>query len=172
VESSLSILTILEFPDERLRKKALPVKNVDNTVSKLIDDMFETMYDAGGIGLAATQVDAHLQILVMDTSEEKNDPLCFINPEILTQEGEFEYKEGCLSVPNFYEKVTRPGQITVKALNREGIEFEMQANDLLATCIQHEMDHLDGKLFIDHLSALKRQRIKAKLEKIHRLEGK
>ena len=165
-------LPIVAYGDPVLKKKAENISPDYPGLKKLIEDMFETMYDAGGIGLAATQVDAHLQILVMDTSEEKNDPLCFINPEILTQEGEFEYKEGCLSVPNFYEKVTRPGQITVKALNREGIEFEMQAHDLLATCIQHEMDHLDGKLFIDHLSALKRQRIKAKLEKIHRLEGK
>lgn len=168
----MSILTILEFPDERLRKKAARVENVDSRVRQLIDDMLDTMYDAGGIGLAATQVDAHLQILVIDTSEEKNAPLCFVNPEILTQEGAFEYKEGCLSVPNFYEKITRPGHITVKALDREGVAFEMQASDLLATCIQHEMDHLDGKLFVDYLSSLKRQRIKAKLDKIHRLEGK
>ncbi len=168
----MSILTILEFPDERLRKKAASVKTVDNTIQQLIDDMLETMYHASGIGLAATQVNVHLQVLVIDTSEEKNEPLCLINPEIISKDGEFEYKEGCLSVPEFFEKITRPAHIIVKALDRNGEVIEIEANDLLSTCIQHEMDHLDGKLFVDYLSPLKRQRIKTKLEKMHRLEGK
>jgi peptide deformylase len=172
VESALSILTILEFPDERLRKKAAPVKNVDNSIKQFIDDMLETMYHAGGIGLAATQVNVHFQILVIDTSEEKNTPLCLINPEILSKDGEFEYKEGCLSVPESFEKIIRPGHVVVKGLDRNGDPIEIEANDLLSTCIQHEIDHLNGKLFVDYLSPLKRQRIKTKLEKIHRLEGK
>ena len=172
MESALSILTILEFPDERLRKKAALVKNIDERLQTLIDDMLETMYHSGGIGLAATQVNEHLQLLVIDTSEEKNEPLCLINPEILSKDGEFEYKEGCLSVPEFFEKIIRPGHIVVKGLDRNGEPIEIEANDLLPTCIQHEIDHLNGKLFVDYLSPLKRQRIKVKLEKMHRLEGK
>ncbi len=168
----MSILTILEFPDEQLRKKAAPVKNIDDNIKQLIDDMLETMYHAGGIGLAATQVNVHLQILVIDTSEQKNDPLCLLNPEIISKEGAFEYKEGCLSVPEIFEKIIRPSHITVKGLNRHGEAIEIEAVDLLSTCIQHEMDHLRGKLFVDYLSTLKRQRIKTKLEKMHRLEGK
>lgn len=172
MESALSILTILEFPDERLRKKAAPIKNIDNQLQILIDDMFETMYESGGIGLAATQINVHQQLLVIDTSEEKNTPLCLINPEIISKDGEFEYKEGCLSVPESYEKIVRPGHIIVKGLDRNGAEIQIEANDLLSTCIQHEIDHLNGKLFVDYLSPLKRQRIKTKLEKMHRLEGK
>jgi peptide deformylase len=168
----LSILTILEFPDERLRKIAKPVKNIDHSLQTLIDDMLETMYHSGGIGLAATQVNVHLRLLVIDTSEEKNAPVCLMNPEIISKDGEFEYKEGCLSVPESYEKIIRPGHIIVKGLDRNGAEIEIEANDLLSTCIQHEIDHLNGKLFIDYLSPLKRQRIKTKLEKMHRLEGK
>ncbi len=168
----MSILTILEFPDERLRKKAAPIKNFTPELQTLIDDMFETMYESGGIGLAATQVNVHQQLLVIDTSEEKNTPLCLINPEIISKDGEFEYKEGCLSVPESYEKIIRPGHIVVKGLDRNGDEIEIEANDLLSTCIQHEIDHLNGKLFVDYLSPLKRQRIKTKLEKMHRLEGK
>lgn len=168
----MSILTILEFPDERLRKKAAPIKNFNPELQTLIDDMFETMYESGGIGLAATQVNVHQQLLVIDTSEEKNTPLCLINPEIISKDGEFEYKEGCLSVPESYEKIIRPGHIVVKGLDRNGDEIEIEANDLLSTCIQHEIDHLNGKLFVDYLSPLKRQRIKTKLEKMHRLEGK
>jgi len=168
----LSILTILEFPDERLRKKAVPVKNLDNSHQQLIDDMLETMYHAGGIGLAATQVNIHLQILVIDTSEEKNAPLCLMNPQIISKEGAFEYKEGCLSVPEVFEKIIRPSNIIVKGLDRHGETIEIEAIDLLSTCIQHEMDHLRGKLFVDYLSTLKRQRIKTKLEKMHRLESK
>jgi peptide deformylase len=170
VVSLLSILTILEFPDERLRKKAAVVKTVDDKIKKLIDDMLETMYESKGVGLAATQVDVHQRIIVIDVSEEKNDPLFLINPEILEKDGIKESEEGCLSVPGFYEKVNRAEHIRVKALNREGQSFEFDARDLLAVCVQHEMDHLNGKLFVDYISSLKRQRIKKKLEKIHKME--
>jgi len=170
VESLLSILTILEFPDERLRKKAAAVKTVDDKTKKLIDDMLETMYRAKGVGLAATQVNVQQRIIVIDISEEKNAPLCLVNPEILEKDGVKESEEGCLSVPGFYEKVKRCEHIRVKALNREGQPIEFDARDLLAVCVQHEMDHLEGKLFVDYLSSLKRQRIKTKLEKIHRME--
>jgi peptide deformylase len=171
VESLLSILSILEFPDERLRKKAVPVQKVDDKVRKLVDDMLETMYESRGIGLAATQVNVHQRIVVIDTSEEKDAPLCLINPEIVEKDGVKEGEEGCLSVPGFFEKVTRAEHIIVKALNRDGEPFELNARDLLAVCIQHELDHLDGKLFVDYLSTLKRQRIKKKLEKIHKMEA-
>ncbi len=166
----MSILTILEFPDERLRKKAAPVIEVDAKIKRLVDDMFETMYKAKGVGLAATQVNVHLRVIVIDVSEEKNAPLCFINPEIITASGSKEAEEGCLSVPGFYENVKRSEEITVKALNKNGQPFELQAKELLAVCIQHEMDHLEGKLFVDYISSLKRQRIKSKLDKIHRME--
>jgi len=170
VESLLSILTILEFPDERLRKKAAPVKAVDPTIKKLVDDMLETMYHAKGVGLAANQVNVQLRVIVIDVSEEKNAPLCLINPEIIEKDGLKEAEEGCLSVPTFFEKVRRAEHIHVKAWDRDGLEFEFEARELLAVCVQHEMDHLEGKLFVDYLSPLKRQRIKAKLEKIHRQE--
>jgi peptide deformylase len=170
VESSLSILTILEFPDERLRKKAEKVQAVDDSIRQLVDDMFETMYESRGVGLAATQVNVHRRVIVMDISEEKNDPLCLINPEIVEKDGIEESEEGCLSVPGFFEKVRRAEHVRVRALNRNGQPFELEARDLLAVCIQHEMDHLDGKLFVDYLSPLKRQRIKKKLEKIHKME--
>jgi len=170
VVSLLSILTILEFPDERLRKKAAVVKTVDDKIKKLVDDMLETMYESKGVGLAATQVDVHQRIIVIDVSEEKNDPLFLINPEILEKDGIKESEEGCLSVPGFYEKVNRAEHIRVKALNRDGQSFEFDARDLLAVCVQHEMDHLNGKLFVDYISSLKRQRIKKKLEKIHKME--
>lgn len=166
----MSILTILEFPDERLRKKAVPVKTVDSDVKKLVDDMLETMYHAKGVGLAATQVNVHQRIVVIDISEEKDKPLCLINPEIIAKDGIEESEEGCLSVPGFFEKVRRAERIKVKALNKEGQPFEFEADDLLAVCVQHELDHLEGKLFVDYLSSLKRQRIKKKLEKIHKLE--
>lgn len=168
--SLLSILSILEFPDERLRKKAAVVKTVDDKIKKLVDDMLETMYESHGIGLAATQVDVHQRVIVIDVSEEKNDPLFLINPEIIEKDGIKESEEGCLSVPGFYEKVTRAEHIRVKALNRAGQSIEFEARDLLAVCVQHEMDHLNGKLFVDYISALKRQRIKKKLEKIHKME--
>lgn len=168
--SLLSILTILEFPDERLRKKAAVVKTVDDKIKKLVDDMLETMYESKGVGLAATQVDVHQRVIVIDVSEEKNTPLFLINPEIIEKDGIEESEEGCLSVPGFYEKVKRAEHVKVKALNRNGQPFEIEARDLLAVCVQHEMDHLDGKLFVDYISSLKRQRIKKKLEKIHKME--
>lgn len=166
----MSILTILEFPDERLRKKAAVVKTVDDKIRKLADDMLETMYQSHGVGLAATQVDVHQRVIVIDISEEKEGPLLLINPEIMEKDGIKESEEGCLSVPGFFEKVERAEHIRVKALNREGQAFEFEARDLLAVCVQHEMDHLNGKLFVDYISALKRQRIKKKLEKIHKME--
>lgn len=166
----MSILTILEFPDERLRKKAAAVTAVDDNIRKLLDDMLETMYLSRGIGLAATQVNVHQRIIVIDVSEDKAEPLFLINPEIIEKDGTEESEEGCLSVPGFFEKVKRAEHIRVKALGRDGHPFEFDARDLLAVCVQHEMDHLEGKLFVDYLSPLKRQRIKKKLEKIHKLE--
>ncbi len=167
----LSILTILEFPDERLRKKAAVVKSVDDKVRRLLADMLETMYQAHGVGLAATQVDVQLRIIVIDVSDDKDAPLVFINPEILTKDGLKASEEGCLSVPGFFEQVNRAEHVRVKALDKDGQAFELEATDLLAVCIQHEIDHLDGKLFVDYLSSLKRQRIKKKLEKIHKMES-
>jgi peptide deformylase len=166
----MAILEILHFPDSRLRNKAKPVDEVDAAVRELVDDMFETMYAAPGIGLAATQVNAARRVIVIDISEEHNDPLCLINPEILEQEGEEQMEEGCLSVPGIYDKVTRAERIKVRALDRAGKTFELDADGLLAVCIQHEIDHLDGKLFVDYLSGLKRQRIRKKLEKEARLK--
>jgi peptide deformylase len=170
VESLLSVLTILEFPDERLRKKAAEVQVVDDKIKNLVDDMLETMYLAKGIGLAATQVNVHQRIVVIDVSEEKDNPLCLINPEIIAKDGVEESEEGCLSVPGFFETVKRAERIKVKALDKEGQQFEFEADDLLAVCVQHELDHLEGKLFVDYISSLKRQRIKKKLEKLHKLE--
>ncbi|MEQ1740594.1 MAG: peptide deformylase [Methyloglobulus sp.] len=166
----MSVLTILEFPDERLRKKAAEVQVVDGKIKKLVDDMLETMYLAKGVGLAATQVNVHQRIVVIDVSEEKDKPLCLINPEIIAKDGVEESEEGCLSVPGFFETVKRAEHIKVKALDKDGKPFEFEANDLLAVCVQHELDHLEGKLFVDYISSLKRQRIKKKLEKIHKLE--
>ncbi len=166
----MSILAILEFPDERLRKKAAIVKTVDANIQKLVDDMLETMYESHGVGLAATQVNVHQRVVVIDVSEEKDTPLCLINPEIIEKDGVKESEEGCLSVPGFFEKVSRAEHIIVKALNREGEPFQFDARDLLAVCVQHELDHLSGKLFVDYISPLKRQRIKKKLEKIHKME--
>jgi peptide deformylase len=162
----MSILNILHFPDPRLRNKAEPVKVVDNTIRTLVDDMFETMYQAPGIGLAAVQVNVLKRVLVIDISEDKDHPLCFINPEIMESEGKEKMEEGCLSVPGIYENVSRAERIKVRALDRNGETFEMEADGLLAVCIQHEMDHLEGKLFVDYLSELKRQRIRKKLEKM------
>ena len=165
----MAILEILEYPDPRLRKIAKPVKEVDADIQTLIDDMLETMYDAPGIGLAATQVDRHIQLIVMDLSEDKSEPRVFINPEITVLDGDPEkMQEGCLSVPGFYEDVERIEHVLIKALDRDGKAFELEARGLLAVCIQHEMDHLNGKLFVDYLSSLKRNRIKKKLEKQHR----
>jgi peptide deformylase len=164
----MAILEILEFPDPRLRTKAQPVDVVDEALRKLIADMFTTMYAAPGIGLAASQVNVHKRLLVIDISEERNQPLAFINPEIVKREGDEESEEGCLSVPGIFEKVKRAERITVRALDRNGMAFEMQADGLLAVCIQHEIDHLDGKLFVDYLSELKRTRIRNKLAKEHK----
>jgi len=161
----MAILDILHFPDDRLRRKATAVDVVDSRIRQLIDDMFETMYEAPGIGLAAVQVNIFERVIVVDVSEDRSEPLALINPEITRLEGVEEMDEGCLSVPGIFEKVKRADAITVKALNREGESIEMDAEGLLAVCIQHEIDHLDGKLFIDYLSELKRQRIKKKLKK-------
>jgi len=165
LEKQMAILDILHFPDPRLRNKAKPIVQVDRSIRRLIDDMLETMYQAPGIGLAATQVNVAKRVVVIDLSEEKDQPLCLINPEILEKDGEEQMEEGCLSVPGVYEAVKRANHIRVRALDRDGIPFEMEADDLLAVCIQHELDHLEGKLFVDYLSSLKRQRIRKKLEK-------
>jgi peptide deformylase len=167
----MAILTILEFPDDRLRKKAAPVPVVDESIKRLVDDMFETMYAAPGVGLAATQVNVQKRIVVMDVSEEKNAPVCLINPEIVEKNGSEEMDEGCLSVPGIFEKVTRAEAVKIRALDRNGDSFELEADGLLAVCIQHEIDHLDGKLFVDYLSPLKRQLIRKKLKKEQRQRG-
>lgn len=166
------ILDILEFPDPRLRTVAKPVDQVTDETRKLIDDMFETMYDAPGIGLAATQVNVHQQIIVIDLSEDRSEPLVLINPEVEVLEGDYQdMQEGCLSVPGFYEDVTRIDHVRVRALDRNGEAFEKEVTGLLAVCIQHEMDHLKGKLFVDYLSPLKRTRIRKKLEKQHKIRA-
>ena len=165
----MPILQILEFPDPRLRKIAEPVTVFDEKLEVLIEDMLETMYEAEGIGLAATQVDVHKRLLLIDVSENRDSPQVFINPEIEILEDELsEYDEGCLSVPGFYETVSRPRKVKIIAQDSKGEKFEQVAEDILATCIQHEIDHLDGKLFVDYLSILKRQRIRSKLEKEHK----
>ena len=161
-------LPIIEFPDPRLRTVARPVREVDTRIRKLIDDMFETMYEAPGIGLAATQVDVHERLLVLDVSEDKSYPMVFINPEILSSEGSQVYQEGCLSVPGIYADVKRAETIVVRALDRDGQSFEISADGLLAVCIQHEMDHLAGKVFVDYLSPLKRELVRKKLAKQRR----
>ncbi|MDF2641902.1 MAG: peptide deformylase [Pseudomonas sp.] len=168
----MAILNILEFPDSRLRTIAKPVSIVDDGIRQLVDDMFETMYEAPGIGLAATQINVHKRVVVMDLSEDRSEPRVFINPEIETLTDDMgEYQEGCLSVPGFYENVDRPLKVRVKALDRDGQPYELIAEGLLAVCIQHECDHLNGKLFVDYLSNLKRDRIKKKLEKQHKLNA-
>ena len=162
----MATLKILEFPNPNLRKVAVPVTSFDNDLKRLIDTMFETMYEANGIGLAATQVDVHKRLLVLDVSEERDDPKVFVNPTIDVIESDLaDYDEGCLSVPGFYETVSRPKKIKVSAQDKEGSQFEIQADGVLSVCIQHEIDHLDGKLFVDYLSSLKRNRIKDKLQK-------
>ncbi|MGB5475021.1 MAG: peptide deformylase [Gammaproteobacteria bacterium] len=167
----MAILNILHFPDPRLRTVARPVEQVDDAVRQLLDDMLETMYAAPGIGLAATQVNVDKRIVVIDISEERNQPLYLINPEILELDGVEEMEEGCLSVPGVYELVQRADRVKIRALGRDGGGFEMGAEGLLAVCIQHEIDHLDGKLFVDYLSQLKRTRIRKKLEKEQRQGG-
>ena len=165
----MSLLKILEFPDPRLRTRAEKVTRFDQGLKSITEDMLETMYEARGIGLAATQVDIHERIIVIDVSEEGNEPLVFINPTIVETSGEEQaFEEGCLSVPGFRETVSRPENVTIKAQDINGVEFQKECEDLLAVCIQHEMDHLEGKLFVDYLSSLKRQRIRKKLEKAHR----
>jgi peptide deformylase len=164
-------LQILEFPDPRLRLRAQPVTQVDTALRTLIDDMFETMYAAPGIGLAATQVNVAKRVLVIDLSENHDQPLALINPEVLERSGVEETEEGCLSVPGYFDKVTRAEKIRVRALDRDGKQIEFDADGLLAVCIQHEIDHLDGKLFVDYLSELKRTRIRKKLEKERKERG-
>ena len=167
----MALLQILEFPDPRLRNRAQPVTHVDAALRTLIDDMFETMYAAPGIGLAATQVNVAKRVLVIDLSEKRDQPLALINPEILERSGIEETEEGCLSVPGYFDKVTRAEKIRVRALDRDGKQIEFDADGLLAVCIQHEIDHLDGKLFVDYLSELKRTRIRKKLEKERKERG-
>lgn len=164
----MSVLQVLTFPDERLRTVAKPVDKVTPEIQKIVDDMLETMYLEEGIGLAATQVDIHLRIVVIDLSEDRNEPRVLINPEIIAKDGEDGIEEGCLSVPSARALVPRAKTVTVKALDRDGQPYQIEADDLLAICIQHELDHLEGKLFIDYLSPLKQQRIKQKIDKIKR----
>ena len=159
------ILDILKYPDKRLRTIAKPVVSVDETIRQQVKDMFETMYEAPGIGLAATQVNFHKRIIVIDVSEQCNEPICLINPEIIEKSGEIQWEEGCLSVPDYYENVIRANDIKVQALNQNGETFELEASEMLSVCIQHEIDHLNGILFVDHLSKLKQKRLKKKTEK-------
>lgn len=168
----MAILEVLRFPDPRLRTVAKPVEKVDAKIKQFVADMFDTMREENGIGLAATQVNTHKRIVVIDVSEEQAEPLVLINPEIIERSGSTISEEGCLSVPNNYAKVERAEQVTVKAINLDGEEFTKEADGLLAICIQHELDHLVGKLFVDYLSPLKRQRIQKKLEKEARLAAR
>ncbi|WP_394180589.1 peptide deformylase [Marinomonas posidonica] len=169
----MAVLPVLEYPDPRLRKVAEPVSDFTDELQTKIDDMLDTMYDENGVGLAATQVDYHYRVVVMDHSEERNQPIIFINPEFDVLDDEpNEFQEGCLSVPGFYEHLYRAARVKVKALDRHGKPFEMDVDELMAVCVQHEIDHLDGKLFVDYLSPLKRNRIKSKLEKAHKLAQK
>jgi peptide deformylase len=165
----MAIRKILHYPDPRLRRKALPVDTVDDEIRTLIDDLAETMYQAPGIGLAAPQIDVSKRVLILDISEARNELRVFVNPKLLTQEGEQTMEEGCLSVPGVYDEVTRAEKVTVRALDRDGKPFELEADGLLAACVQHEIDHLDGKLFVDYLSRLKQRRTRKKLEKQQRL---
>jgi len=166
----MALLDILQFPDTALRKVAEPVADVDGRIDQLVSDMLETMYEAPGIGLAATQINIHERLVVLDITEECDDPLVLINPEILEQEGEQEMQEGCLSIPGIYENIKRASNIRLSAVDRAGEPFEMEAEGILAVCIQHEVDHLDGKLFVDYLSPLKRARIRTKMLKAQRQE--
>jgi peptide deformylase len=169
----MAVLTVLEYPDPRLRKIAEPVTDFTDELQTKIDDMLDTMYDENGVGLAATQVDYHYRVVVMDHSEERNQPIVFINPEFeVLDDAPNECQEGCLSVPGFYEHLYRAAKVRVKALDRHGKEFKMDVDELMAVCVQHEIDHLDGKLFVDYLSPLKRNRIKSKLEKAHKMAQK
>jgi peptide deformylase len=167
----MALLPILEYPDPRLKKVAAAVPAVTAEIRKLVRDMAETMYSAPGVGLAATQVDVHKRVIVLDVSESKDELRVFINPQIVSAEGEVECEEGCLSVPGYFDKVTRAARVRVRALNEDGEPFEIDAEDMLAVCIQHEMDHLEGKVFVDYLSPLKRARLAARLRKKQRLAG-
>lgn len=164
----MAMLEVLHYPDPRLRNRARPVEDVDDRVRQLVDDMLETMYAAPGIGLAAVQVNVPLRVITIDCSEARNEPVCLINPTIEAEEGEIEAEEGCLSVPGVYESVTRSRWVRVRALNRDGEPFELEAEDLLAVCVQHEVDHLEGKLFVDYLSRLKQARIRRRTKKLQR----
>ena len=164
----MALRTILEYPDPRLRTRAQPVTRFDAELGRLVDDMFETMYAAPGIGLAATQVDVHERVIVIDVSQDRDQPLLFINPEILSREGEETSEEGCLSVPDNFAEVKRAAKVRIRAQDRTGEVFECDYDDILAVCVQHEIDHLEGKLFVDYLSDLKRERIRKKLEKEHK----
>lgn len=168
----MAVLQVLHFPDERLRTVAQPVKEVTPEIQRIVDDMFDTMYAEEGIGLAATQVDVHQRIIVIDVSENRNQRLVLINPELLSSDGETGIEEGCLSVPEHRALVPRAEHVKIRALDRDGKPFELEADDLLAICIQHEMDHLIGKLFVDYLSPLKRQRIRQKLEKLYKQQAR
>jgi len=167
----MALLPILQYPDPRLHTVAKPVAQVDDRIRQLVDDMLETMYDAKGVGLAATQINVHERVVVIDTSEERNDPLVLINPEIIwTSDEMIVWEEGCLSVPTIYDKVDRHAKVRVRALNRDGETYEFEGEELLAVCVQHELDHLSGKVFVEYLSPLKRNRIKTKLVKRQRDE--
>ncbi len=168
----MAVLDVLRFPDERLRTVAKEITEVNDEIKTLVEDMFETMYDENGVGLAATQVDRHVRMFVLDVSQDGDEPYVFINPEIIAKEGSMLNEEGCLSLPHCYAKVERAEKVTMKALDKNGNEFTKEAEGLMAICMQHELDHLDGKLFVDHLSPLKRERIKKKLEKEARLAAK
>ncbi len=164
------LLPILHYPDKRLRTVAKEVKVVDDSTRELVKNMFETMYDAPGIGLAATQINHHERIIVIDTSEDKSNPLCLINPQIIEKDGEIQWEEGCLSVPNYSELVKRANKVKIRALNEQGESFELEAEELLSVCIQHEMDHLNGILFVDYLSKLKQRRLKEKAKKAQKVK--
>lgn len=166
----MTLLNVLQFPDVRLRHKAQAVANVDGAIRQIVDDMFETMYEQRGVGLAATQVNIFSRIIVIDVSDDRSQPLCIINPEIIHREGVQYEAEGCLSFPGVFDKVERAAKIRLKALDKEGKTYELDAEDILSICIQHEMDHLEGILFIDHLSRIKQERARKKLEKIRRRE--
>jgi peptide deformylase len=165
-------LEVLRFPDPRLRKKAKRVEQVDDEVRRIVDDMYETMYAENGVGLAATQVNIHQQIIVMDVSKDSKEPMCFINPEVVAKNGSKVHEEGCLSVPEYFAEVERAETVKIKALNEKGETFEMDADELLAVCIQHEIDHLQGKLFVDYLSPLKQQRVRKKMEKLAKQQAR
>lgn len=164
------LLPILHYPDKRLRTVAKEVKVVDDSTRELVKNMFETMYDAPGIGLAATQINHHERIIVIDTSEDKSNPICLINPQIIEKDGEIQWEEGCLSVPNYSEQVKRANKVKIRALNEQGESFELEAEELLSVCIQHEMDHLNGILFVDYLSKLKQRRLKEKAKKAKKVK--